>query len=102
MAKWAACLSQVSRCSSNRNTGTSPAVYVTSRRVEFAKRMLQDDPRASVTEIAIESGFSSSQHFATVFKRYTGVNPKDFRTASSRRDASPSYTAFAVGKIFQR
>jgi AraC family transcriptional regulator len=35
----------------------------------------------TVTEIAYELGFSSSQHFATAFKRHSGVSPRQFRLA---------------------
>jgi AraC-like DNA-binding protein len=37
-----------------------------------------------VTEVAYDLGFSSSQYFATVFKRYTLVNPSQFHRPKSR------------------
>jgi AraC-like DNA-binding protein len=33
----------------------------------------------SITEIALNWGFSSSQHLSTVFKRSTGYQPSDSR-----------------------
>lgn len=50
-------------------------------RVEAAKQMLTrtDD---TITQIAFELGFSSSQYFSTVFKRYTTQTPSEFRSAS--------------------
>jgi AraC-like DNA-binding protein len=36
-------------------------------------------PACSITEIAYALGFSSSQHFATVFRKYYGTSPSRFR-----------------------
>ncbi|HEY1685152.1 MAG TPA: AraC family transcriptional regulator [Tepidisphaeraceae bacterium] len=47
-------------------------------RVEEAKRMLIAT-QSTVTEIAFALGFSSSQYFSTVFKRYTTQTPSEFR-----------------------
>lgn len=61
-----------------QEVGISPADYVLRRKVEAAKSLL-DSGRLSVTQIAMELGFSTSQYFATVFKRYTGRTPTTFR-----------------------
>ena len=58
--------------------GVSPGNYIILRKIEQAKSLLKTTPR-SVTEIAMELGFSTSQYFATTFKRYTGVPPSLFR-----------------------
>ena len=58
--------------------GCSPLDYVTRRRVKEAKKLLAQGGR-SITDIAHELGFSSSQYFATVFKRVTGVSPGRLR-----------------------
>jgi AraC family L-rhamnose operon regulatory protein RhaS len=49
-------------------------------RVEQAARWLADEPGRSVTDIALELGFSSSQYFATVFLREMGCCPTSVRT----------------------
>ncbi|MEI6071869.1 MAG: AraC family transcriptional regulator [Verrucomicrobiae bacterium] len=54
--------------------GIPPAEYVLRRKISEAKRLLVR-PGATVTEVAFRLGFSSSQYFATVFKRYTGKSP---------------------------
>lgn len=58
--------------------GGSPHDYIIQRRVEEAKRLLRQRDK-SIIDIALDLGFSSSQYFATVFKRKTGVSPKQFR-----------------------
>jgi AraC-like DNA-binding protein len=59
-------------------TGLTPNDYLQRQRVEKAQEQLRQTDR-SVTEIALATGFSSGQYFSTVFARYTGVSPTDFR-----------------------
>lgn len=56
----------------------TPAEYVTQRRIEWAKELLADES-LSITAIAHRLGYSSSQYFATIFKRSTGISPTQFR-----------------------
>jgi AraC family transcriptional regulator len=59
-------------------TGSTPHQYLVARRIERAKDLLACG-RYSLTEIALATGFSHSQHFATTFKRRTGLSPSRFR-----------------------
>ena len=59
-------------------TGFSPWQFVLLRRVERAKTLLTSSQRA-MSEIALECGFSSSQHFATAFKKQVGTTPGAYR-----------------------
>jgi AraC family transcriptional regulator len=36
----------------------------------------------SITEVALDCGFSHAQHFATTFRRATGLTPSAFRRVS--------------------
>jgi AraC-like DNA-binding protein/mannose-6-phosphate isomerase-like protein (cupin superfamily) len=57
--------------------GVPPADYVLRQRIDRARQLLwQGD--LSVTAIAMQLGFSSTQYFATVFKRYTGHTPSGY------------------------
>lgn len=58
-------------------TGIPPAEFVLRVRIEAAQQRL-DQGGQSVTDIAYDLGFSSSQYFATVFKRFTGVSPSGY------------------------
>jgi AraC-like DNA-binding protein len=62
-----------------RVTGTSPKDYWLRSRVEQSAQRLRECPSLTVTELAYEFGFSSSQYFATVFRRYMGVSPGAYR-----------------------
>jgi AraC-like DNA-binding protein len=62
--------------------GISPIEYVMTRRIELGKQMLRAT-NTSVTRIAMDLGFVSSQHFATVFKRLTGLTPREHRRRSA-------------------
>jgi AraC-like DNA-binding protein len=60
-------------------TNMSPLEYLNRCRIEQACRLLSTHREKTVTDIAFECGFSSSQYFATVFRRYRGVAPNLFR-----------------------
>jgi AraC-like DNA-binding protein len=59
-----------------REMGVPPGEFWLRKKIEKASRLLR---KQSVTRVAFDLGFSSSQYFATVFKRYTLVNPSQFR-----------------------
>lgn len=59
--------------------GIAPHEFILRCKIDAARNGLRDR-RRSVTEIAMELGFSSSQYFATVFKRFTHQTPVEFRT----------------------
>jgi AraC-like DNA-binding protein len=48
-------------------------------RVEAAKKMLIDEPRASVLSVGLSVGFTSQSNFYVAFKEFTGVVPGQFR-----------------------
>ena len=54
---------------------TTPARYLQELRLAAARQMLAEDPERSVTSVALACGFSSSQYFATSFRRRYGIAP---------------------------
>jgi len=62
-----------------RSMNTSPHKYLLSLRIERSERMLRNR-HLSVLEIAQAVGFDNPQHFATVFRRITGVSPSTYRS----------------------
>jgi AraC-like DNA-binding protein len=59
-------------------TGFSPLNYLINIRISEAIKLLKK-PDINVTDIALETGFYSSQHFSTTFKKLTGYTPGEFR-----------------------
>jgi len=61
-----------------QQAGMTPADYLRRARIQRARELLVRTNR-SITEVALDCGFSSSQHFADCFKEYTGTQPSRFR-----------------------
>jgi AraC-like DNA-binding protein len=75
-----------------REVGLTPGQYHARQRVAAAKRrLIQSD--ASITEIALGLGFSSSQYFSTTFKKIVGMTPGAYRTLRERGTAGQSRAA---------
>jgi AraC family transcriptional regulator len=62
-------------------TGQTPHNYVLHLRVERARQLLANS-RLSLTEIALECGFSSHSHMTRVFHQLLGVTPSTYRRTS--------------------
>jgi AraC-like DNA-binding protein len=63
-----------------KELGVTPIAYLNRYRVHQAKQLLTGTSR-SVTEIALEVGFSDSSYFSRVFRREVGVSPEAYRQA---------------------
>jgi AraC-like DNA-binding protein len=59
-------------------SGFSPINYLINIRISEAIKLLKR-PEITVTDIALDTGFYSSQHFSTTFKKLTGYRPSEFR-----------------------
>lgn len=66
-------------------TGFSPLNYLINIRISEAIKLLRK-AEISVTSIALEVGFYSSQHFSTTFKKLTGYTPGEFRKKNTSRN----------------
>ena len=58
--------------------GMNPTNYIAERRIERAKKLMQETD-LPISEIALRSGFCSQSHFTTSFRRLAGVTPRSFR-----------------------
>lgn len=55
-----------------------PNEYLTQRRLQEAKRLIEQN-ELSISEAAARSGFPDASYFSTVFRRYEGVSPAEYR-----------------------
>lgn len=59
-------------------TGVAPYGYLRQARVERVRELLVASEK-TLSQIALEAGFSDQSHMSKVFKRFTGVAPRAFR-----------------------
>jgi AraC-like DNA-binding protein len=59
-------------------TGKSPISYLNQLRIEKAIALLEQG-EGNISEIAFAAGFSDSNYFSRVFKKYQGMTPGEFR-----------------------
>ena len=64
--------------------GTSPHKYLLHRRLHLAGQLLRQIDR-SITDVALDLGFSSSQHFALAFRKQFGVSARYYRNRKPGR-----------------
>ena len=64
-------------------TGINLTAYVEGVRMEKAKNLLKNK-EWTVTDVAIHTGYSNSNYFSRVFKKYTGVTPREFRESEQK------------------
>ena len=62
----------------------TPGDYIRQLRVDRACRELSVGDN-SLAEVALAAGFSDQSHFATAFKRHTGLTPAAYRRAAQAR-----------------
>ena len=69
-----------------KKTGSSLMDYVAKVRIEKAKKLLERTA-LSVSEIAMETGYSNTAYFTKMFKKYTdGVTPREYRKGFGDED----------------
>lgn len=60
-------------------TGKSPKAYISGIQMEYAARMLAQNPDIPVNEAALRCGFDDLSSFGHSFKRIYGVSPTRYR-----------------------
>lgn len=68
-----------------KQVGISFNRYLNNIKLEFACGQLLTSQK-SIKKIALESGFCSVEYFLSVFKRYIGMTPTEFKTLNSKSD----------------
>lgn len=70
-------------------TGESPAIYLNRLRIRRSRELLRET-NLSVTDISMQCGFSSSQYFAKLFRRFQGHEPTHYRRISRKMNPGES------------
>ena len=63
------------------DTGVGFKSYLTSLRIEYAKRLLEEK-ELSVLDISYECGFNTPSQFVRAFRQYTGRSPSQYRQST--------------------
>lgn len=72
-------LSQTYLCAFfKKSTGKTLNEFITEVRIEKSKELLKDS-NIKLYEIATSIGFTDANYFSTLFKKYTGYTPSEFR-----------------------
>ena len=50
-------------------------------RIEKAKQMFDATPNARITDVSLDVGFGDLSHFEKIFKRHTGVTPRQYKNS---------------------
>ena len=71
-------------------TGRSVGEHINELRILACTRNLLDQAhqRATIAEIAFNAGFRDISHFNRLFKRSSGLAPREFRRANSTADGT--------------
>ena len=48
-------------------------------RVEHAKKIFKYNPNIRITDLCLEVGFGDLSHFEKIFRRFTGMSPRDYK-----------------------
>jgi len=70
-------------------TGIRPREYLLKRRIKYAEELLKQS-EISLVDVALSVGFQTQAHFTTVFKRYVGDTPFQWRSAYLAERAEPT------------
>lgn len=62
----------------------TPAKFLTNKRIELAKQLLSErkNSKYSIKEISESCGFFDQLYFSRIFKKETGVAPKDYKVSA--------------------
>jgi AraC family 4-hydroxyphenylacetate 3-monooxygenase operon regulatory protein len=63
-------------------TNLTPMKYLMLKRLEMSKQLLLDHSEMNISDVAYQCGFSTSQYFATMFKKQEKCTPVAYRKKS--------------------
>ena len=69
-----------------QETGKNLMLYIAEKRVAKAREYMEDK-NINLTEIAFLTGYDDYTYFSKVFKKFTGVSPREYRHGSKADSA---------------
>jgi AraC family transcriptional regulator len=76
-----------------KRTSQSPYAWLLNRRVDYAKRLLQQE-NFSLAEVALRAGFYSQSHFTEAFRRRVGCPPARWLHTCKTNGQKPACAGF--------
>ena len=67
----------ISRCI-NTQKGCTFSQYINNYRIDYAKRLMRQQPGKKISTVWMEAGFGSEQNFFKTFRAATGLSPKEW------------------------
>jgi transcriptional regulator GlxA family with amidase domain len=64
--------------------------YIQHIRLEYAAKLLVEQPDTSIVQIAADSGFSSCAYFSDRFRQHFGISPSGFRQSAPSTSSAVS------------
>lgn len=61
--------------------------YIQKQRLEYAAKLLIEQPDKSIKQVSFECGFSNPTYFSNCFRQHFGISPTDFRQDMPRQEA---------------
>ena len=83
-----------------QETGDSLVEYIHILRVRLAKQLLCESG-LNITEIGERCGFDSTTYFGRVFKKKTGMTPREYRQRGNNRNDTVSESCGRVDKVYK-
>jgi len=70
-----------------KNTlGISPVEYINTERIKFAKKLLAQQKKRTISEIAYLSGFNNVSYFNRIFKKFEQISPGNYLKAIQKQE----------------
>ncbi len=73
---------EATRCFKS-STGQTPIEYLTMFRLSNTQKLLLETGR-SITEIALQNGFTDNAYFSKTFKKHFGMSPSAYRKKNKK------------------
>lgn len=67
-------------------TGMTPNEFIINIKLKLAYRSIEQQPDISITELAMQLGFSSTSYFIKRFKEFSGMTPNQYKQKINERD----------------